>query len=58
MILGLIANVAIFNVTNQAVSLGWANSMWGGVIAGTVLGIAFPAIAKGVAWIFSFFLPV
>ncbi len=56
--LGIILNVVVYNVTNQAVSIGWANSMWGGVIIGAVLGFAFPAVAQGIAWIFSLFLPL
>jgi len=56
-ILGIITNVVLYNVTNQAVNLGWANSIWGGVIVGAALGVAFPSVAKGIAWIFSMFIP-
>jgi hypothetical protein len=56
-ILGIITNVVLYNVTNQAVNLGWANSIWGGAIFGAALGVAFPSVANGAAWMFSMFIP-
>jgi len=56
--LGIMLNILVYTVSDRAIAVGWADFIYGGVVVGTVFGVLFPAIAKGIAWIIAMFLPV
>ena len=55
-IIGLLVMIVVFTVAG--VSLGWRNSFLVGALFGLVVGVVFPEMGKGLAYLMSLALPL
>ena len=55
-IIGLVVMIVVFSLAG--VSLGWRNSFVVGALIGSVVGVAFPEMGKGLAYLMSLALPL
>jgi hypothetical protein len=53
----LIANIVLYNLTNGALDIGWKRSIVLGLSGGFLLGLAFPRVTIVFYEIVSFFIP-
>ena len=56
-VMGVVCMIAVYNISEQSVALGWLASVTGGAAVGFLAGAIFPQVAKGMAWIFSLMFP-